>query len=189
MAGAGPAAADTVRKAYDDEQALKSLVRSNLKIAVIVVFVIAASAVVNGQTVQRELALSSGQTIEIINRFGRVEVVAQGPAALDASDKAAVDELQKPAQNNPENELAPGMLSIISKDELSESEVIVQNSKGHFLIEVKPSSLSKRIDLKLSVPERTKLEVETRDGIILVDGDFESVKATTDTGTIAADVP
>ena len=154
---------------------------------------IAAAAVVNGQTINRELSLSSGQTIEIVNRFGRVEVVAQAPSA-DTSINTDPPSEESNETNKPEQEKrtvanAPGTLSIISTDEISESDVVVQNSKGNYLIEVKPSSLSKRIDLRLSVPERIKLNIETRDGIIVVDGDFESVRATTDTGTIAADVP
>ena len=167
--------------------------RSILKIAVIAVFAIAAPTVTNGQTVDRELSLSSGQTIEIVNRFGRVEVVANAVAPEDAAiaDSAAEKhgEGRKLENNESLSGGATGTLSIISKDELSESDVIVQSSKGNYLIEVKPSSLSKRIDLKVSVPERTKLNIETRDGLIVVDGNFASVRATTDTGTIAADVP
>ena len=163
--------------------------RSDLKIAVIAVLVIAASAVVNGQTLNRELTLSTGQTIGIVNRYGRVEVVAQESALVGPSDVSGSEDLQKPARSEGGNEPATGTLSIITKDELVESDVIVQNLKGDYLIEVRPSSLSKRIDLKLWLPERSKLSIETRDGIIVVDGNFQSVRATTDTGTIAADVP
>jgi VWFA-related protein len=153
---------------------------------------IAATAFVNGQTIQRELAVSRGQTVEIINRFGRVEVVAQAYAAEDVVGNETVLDGNGEAGSAVNKSLplsAVGTLSIISKDEISESEIIVQASKGNYLIEVKPKSLSKRVDLRLSVPERTKLNIETRDGIIVVGGNFESVRATTDTGTIAADVP
>jgi hypothetical protein len=38
---------------------------------------IAGSCVVSGQNVDRELNIAAGQTLEIVNRFGRVDVVAQ----------------------------------------------------------------------------------------------------------------
>ena len=150
---------------------------------------IAASAVVNGQTINRELTLSSGQTIEIVNRYGRVEVVAIETVDRNVDNTADGNGEIGKADVKPTASNTAGTLSIISKDEIAESEVVIQNSKGNYLIEVKPKSLIKRIDLKLSVPERTRLNIETRDGIIAVDGNFESIRAATDTGTIAAEVP
>jgi VWFA-related protein len=163
-----------------------------LNIAVMAVLVIAAAAVVNGQTINRDLTIAIGQKIEIVNRYGRVEVVAQ-PVAVEEGGEVETAAAGNGEVKSSENKTVPvsraGTLSITSKDEIADNEIIVQNSKGNYLIEVKPSSLSKRVDLKLTVPERTKLNIETRDGIIVVEGDFESVRATTDTGTIAADVP
>jgi hypothetical protein len=46
-----------------------------------------------------------------------------------------------------------------------------------------------RIDLSLRVPPRAKVRVETRAGAVDVSGAFGEVVATTDTGTIRADVP
>jgi hypothetical protein len=140
----------------------------------IAVLLIGVSAAL-GQGVNRELKVVGGQTVEVVNRFGRVDIVAQETAE-------AVAESEKPVE-------AVGTLSIISKNELSDSEITTIGAKGNLRIEVSPDSLSKRVDLKLSLPERTKLIVETKDGGILVEGNFATVDATTDTGTIAVDVP
>jgi hypothetical protein len=128
-----------------------------------------------GQSVDRELKVVSGQTVEVVNRFGRVDIVAHEATDVPAEGEKAVETI--------------GTLSVISKGELSESEITTIGAKGNLRIEVSPDSLSKRVDLKLSLPERTKLIVETKDGGILVEGNFASVNATTDTGTIAVDVP
>lgn len=135
---------------------------------------IAASSVMFGQKIERELKLSEGQTLEVINRFGRVDVISQTPVETETVDKA-----KQPA----------GTLSVTSSGEITEKEIIVDAAKGSFRIEVKPSSLTKRVDLSLVVPERLKLNIETRDGEIKVEGNFAAIKATTDTGTIAVDVP
>ena len=140
----------------------------------IAILLIGVSAAL-GQSVDRELKVAAGQTVEVVNRFGRVDIIAQEAAALEAEGDTPAD--------------VPGTLSIISKGELSESEVTTIGVKGNLRIEVSPDSLSKRVDLKLSLPERTKLIVETKDGGILVEGNFASINATTDTGTIAVDVP
>ena len=169
-----------------------------VKIAILTFFMIAASAVTGAQNIDRELSLSSGQTLEIVNRYGRIEIVAETAEKVDAGTSEAtpengttVPEKADFAASKTEKESIGGFgkLSIISKDEVSDKEIITEGSKGNYLIEVKPNSLSKRIDLKLTIPERMKLNIQTRDGGISVDGNFESINATTDTGTIAVDVP
>ncbi|HEX2640131.1 MAG TPA: VWA domain-containing protein, partial [Pyrinomonadaceae bacterium] len=60
---------------------------------------------------------------------------------------------------------------------------------GKTRIEVEPASKSKRIDLTISVPERTRLKIITDAGEIRVSGNPESVEAATETGTIAVAVP
>ncbi|MFL6467843.1 MAG: VWA domain-containing protein [Pyrinomonadaceae bacterium] len=170
------------------------------KIAIIVFCLIAASAVASGQNIERELKLSTGQTLEIVNRFGRVEIVSEPASESDPASVESVDasvngstegEQPEALTEKPEKKSGPaiGRLSILSKDELVESEIISTGANGNFLIEVKPKSLSKRIDLKLTIPERIKLDIQTRDGSIVVDGNFEVIRAVTDTGTIAVDVP
>jgi VWFA-related protein len=145
-----------------------------VSVSIIVVLLIAISSALS-QSVDRELKLSAGQTVEVVNRYGRVDIIAQEITTAAAEGDKAADGL--------------GTLSVISKGELSESEITIIGTKGNLRIEVSPDSLSKRVDLKLSLPERSKLIVETKDGGILVEGNFASVNATTDTGTIAVDVP
>lgn len=150
---------------------------------------VAASTAIGGQAIVRELKVSPGQTVEVVNRYGRIDIVAQESAPKSATSEA-IDQTEN---GNPSGTSEPaadtGKLTVISNDELLEREIISTGSKGNFLIEVKPGSISKRIDLQLLLPERTKLIVETRDGGILVDGNFALIRATSDTGTIAVDVP
>ena len=142
--------------------------------SIIVVFLIAVSPALS-QSVNRELKVATGQIVEVVNRFGRVDIVSQEATASETDGDNAVE--------------VPGTLSVISRADLSESEITTIGTKGNLRIEVSPDSLSKRVDLKLALPERTKLIVETKDGGILVEGNFASINATTDTGTIAVDVP
>jgi VWFA-related protein len=143
-------------------------------LSIIVVFLVAISSAL-GQSVDRELKIVTGQTVEVVNRFGRVDIVSQEATTSEAEGDKAVE--------------VAGTLSVISRGDLSESEITTIGAKGNLRIEVSPDSLSKRIDLKLALPERTKLVVETKDGGILIEGNFASINATTDTGTIAVDVP
>lgn len=47
----------------------------------------------------------------------------------------------------------------------------------------------KRIDLAVTLPERTNLKIETLSGAIEASGNFSSIEAQSDTGTLAMDVP
>ena len=125
----------------------------------------AVAASVNGQ-VRRELSIAPGASIEIVNRYGKVEVAAV-----------------------PEDAVQAGTLIAVGKTPIAESELDVTNTKGSLRIEAKPSSRGNRVDISLTVPERTKLRITTLDGEVRVSGDLELVEATTETGTIAADVP
>jgi len=144
-----------------------------IRLAIFVLLMIAASTVIFGQRIDRELKFVDGQTVQIINRFGRVDITSQ-PAVVGEDDK-----LEQPTST----------LSVTSSVETTENEIVVAAAKGNFRIEVRPSSPSKRIDLALVVPERLKINIETRDGEIKAEGNFASLSATTDTGTIAVDVP
>jgi len=145
-----------------------------MRVLVLIAVLLVAVGSALGQSVDRELKVASGQTVEIVNRFGRVDIVGQATSE-PAEGEAAVE--------------VPATLSVISKGEFNENDISTIGTKGNLRIEVSPDSLSKRIDLKLSLPERTKLIVETKDGGIYVEGNFVSINATTDTGTIAVDVP
>ena len=80
-------------------------------------------------------------------------------------------------------------LTANSDQSVAENELKISDSGGKFLIEVVPKDTKKRIDLSLSLPERTSLKIQTNEGEIHVSGDFAKVEAATGTGTIAADVP
>jgi VWFA-related protein len=153
--------------------------------------VIVLSAVGFCQNIERELKISSGQTVEIVNHYGRVDVIAlDKPETPTENEPTAEDSTGSDGSKAiPIAKNAVGKLTILSSEAINEKDVIVSGEKGKYFIEVQPSSLSKRIDLKIALPERTKLSIETRDGGILVDGNFGLIRATSDTGTIAVDVP
>src|SRR4030095_6556128 len=134
-----------------------------LDLTLLAIFVLTLSASVFPHTITRELKLSEGGSITIANLTGRVEIIAR-PDAKGAS------------------------LTATSPEAFAETELKI-DAGGSLKIETLPSSASKRIDVSLVVPERTRLKIETREGEIRVVGDFESVEAKTETGTIAADVP
>lgn len=115
---------------------------------------------VGGQTVRREIPLGKGNIIEVVNRYGRVEI-----NALPDLEKAE--------------------LLVTAKTPIAESELKVTGSR----VELKPSSSKNRIDISLRVPERTRVKITTTDGEVRVSGDLDLVEAVTETGTIAANVP
>jgi VWFA-related protein len=125
---------------------------------------LAFAGFVSAQDVTRELSVEEGRTISIVNRAGRVEVAAQA------------------------NATAATLTATSPQQRIADSELRI-DAAGNIKIETVPSTPNKRIDLTLVVPERTKLKIETADGEIRLSGDFSSVDAITDTGTIATDVP
>ena len=68
---------------------------------------------------------------------------------------------------------------------VSDSEVKASGSG----ITVSGSDPRKRIDLAVVLPERSSLRIETVAGAVDVSGNFASIQAKTDTGTITVDVP
>ena len=127
----------------------------------------AAVTNIDGQ-VRRELSVSAGSSVEIINRYGKVEVTAvpmdEGPAAS-------------------------AILTANGKSPIAETELEVSNIKGSLRIEARPAGRGNRVDISLTVPERTRLKVTTLDGEVMISGDLELIEANTETGTIAADIP
>jgi len=132
---------------------------------VLTVYFAAAAFAVCGQTLDREISIGKGQTIEVVNLFGRIDVTA---IAGDA---------------------AKGSLTAVSTATLAENEVTIVSTPGRLRVEVKPASSRKRIDLRLNVSERSRLGLTTGEGEVMVVGNFESITARTETGTIAVDVP
>lgn len=120
------------------------------------------------QDVTRDLAAGTGSTIEIINKYGRVGV------------RAEPGEGEKPAK---------AKLTAMSPKGVTDAEIKLSNAEGRSVITVAASDPRKRIDVIVTLPERTNLRIETSAGAIEVGGNFASVEAKSDTGTIAADVP
>lgn len=121
-------------------------------------------SVSHSQEVVREV---SGKSIEIVNRSGRVIAKAEG-----SSDGKNI-----------------GSLTATSPQGVSSAEIKTSTSGGKTLVTVAAADAKKRIDLALTLPERTHLKVETAAGGVEAMGNFASVIAKTETGTVAVDVP
>lgn len=115
--------------------------------------------------VRREISIASGSTIEIVNRYGKVEVAT----VTDESAKA--------------------LLTANGRSPIAENEINISSSSSNVRIEVKPNGKKNRIDLALSVPERSKLKIQTDDGEVRIIGNIGAATVGTETGTISADIP
>ncbi len=120
------------------------------------------------QGLTRELRIASGGGVEIVNKYGRVAVRAE-PAAGDKPVAAKV--------------------TASSSTGVSGGEIKLSDGTATTVISVQPVDKRKRIDLVLVVSERLNLKVETAAGAVDISGNFASVEALTDTGTITTDVP
>ena len=141
-----------------------------IKIGFIICLVAGAAVFTGAQSFKRELTLTKGATIEIVNNFGRVDVLAEKPET--------------------ENETGiKSYLTATSATAVGDGELKITNSNNRVLIEVAPGEAKKRIDLALHLPERTNLKIQTGEGEVRVSGNFAKVEIRTETGTIAADVP
>lgn len=116
-----------------------------------------------GQKFSRDLPLKAGGTVEITNLFGRVSIVASE---------------QKEGEDS----------RVFLETETAESNLKIETS-GSLKIEVVFENQNQRVDLKLKIPERTRLKISTKDGEVNFSGNFQSAEVFTETGTIAADVP
>jgi VWFA-related protein len=136
---------------------------NNLLLTICVVFLTSAAAA--AQDLVRELKIAEGGSVEIVNRSGRVAVRAEAGTA----EKSVT-----------------GRLVATSPTGVAEGE-IKQNDSGS-TISVSADG-GKRVDLIVTVPERTKIKIETAGGAVEVVGNFASVEAVTETGTIITDIP
>ncbi len=119
-------------------------------------------------SVRREFSLKSEGTVEVINRSGRVEISAAKPEG---------DEI-----------LGAAVIGATSDKPIAESDLRVEPAGNRMRIEVMPSAQG-RVDLTVTVPERTRVRVETADGQVLISGDIARADVRTETGTIATDIP
>ncbi|MEZ5426554.1 MAG: VWA domain-containing protein [Pyrinomonadaceae bacterium] len=132
-----------------------------LNIGIYLFLLFMLTVVADAQTFQRELSAYPHGKIDVVNRFGRVSVVA------DKEQEQTV----LTVENGQETEVS----SVFTRDGLE--------------IRVSPSNPKTRIDLSLKIPERMRLRVETSDGEVRIAGNLETADVRTDTGTIATDVP
>src|SRR5689334_18680708 len=118
------------------------------------------------QGYKTELETPEKVSVAIKNHDGRVSVVA----SEEQQKKVSIDARSTGA-------------AVASED------VKVENKGGNIHIDVRPRGEKDRIDLVVTIPKRSKVEVEGQAGAVEVVGNVESAVVKTDTGTIHADVP
>ncbi|MFN2502597.1 MAG: VWA domain-containing protein [Pyrinomonadaceae bacterium] len=141
---------------------------SAVKSLLIILLVLFLGRIGASQDLTRELKVGPRGVIDILNRFGRVAIKAEEVA----DDKPLTSQL-----------------SASSPLGVSESDIKMSGGGSKTLIKIDPADKKKRIDLVLIVPARTSVKIETGTGAIEAVGDFASIEAGTETGTITLDVP
>lgn len=121
---------------------------------------------VSAQSFKQEIDAPEKVALSVKNLDGRVSVVAS-------------EEQQKKVT-----------IEARSAGQAIEADDVKVESKGTvFRIDVRPRGEKNRIDLVVTIPTRSKVEVEGQAGAVDVVGSVESASVKTDTGTIHADVP
>jgi len=118
------------------------------------------------QGYKTELETAEKVSVAIKNLDGRVSVVA----SEEQQKKVTIDARSTGAAVAPED-------------------VKVETKGSNIQIDVRPRGEKDRIDLIVTIPTRSKVEVEGKAGAVDVIGSVESAVVKTDTGTIHADVP
>ncbi len=132
--------------------------------AILIIVFAALTGFAQGST--RNIQVESGGSLEIVNSSGRVAVLAA------------------PGESTRSN-----VLTATADGGVSDTEIKIASANGRTTITVAPAERSKRIDITLTVPERISLKIDTAAGAIEVSGNFRSIDARTETGTIATDIP
>lgn len=127
--------------------------------AVIAAFVLPLA--VAAQEIRREFAVPAEPVVEIRSDKGKIRIEASA-----ANEKIVV------------------IASSVEKLPDSSLKTVANGST----IKIETSS-ARRIDLTVLVPERSRTKLRTLDGEITASGNFRSITAETDSGTIAVDVP
>lgn len=136
------------------------------KLLVISLLLVGFTCSAFAQGFKKELETPEKVSVSIKNIEGRVSVVA----AESHEKKVTV-------------EATSAGLAIAPDD------VKVDSKGGKVSVDVRPRGEKNRIDLVVTVPKRTKIDVEGQNGAVDVVGNIESATVRTDTGTIHADVP
>ncbi|HEV2836138.1 MAG TPA: VWA domain-containing protein [Pyrinomonadaceae bacterium] len=119
-----------------------------------------------GQGFKQELEAPEKVALTVRNQDGRVSVVASD----EQQKKVTIDARSSGAAIEP-------------------SDLKIEAKGGSITIEVRPRGEKDRIDIVVTIPSRSKVQVEGKAGAVDVVGKFESAAVQTDTGTIHADVP
>ena len=119
-----------------------------------------------GQGFKQELESPEKVSLSVKNLDGRVSIVA----SAEHQKKVIVDARSSGSPIDPED-------------------VKVESKGGVIHVDVRPRGEKNRIDLVVTIPTRSKVEVEGQAGSVDVIGSVESAVVRTDTGTIHADVP
>ncbi|MBA2379727.1 MAG: hypothetical protein H0V76_09150, partial [Blastocatellia bacterium] len=146
-----------------------------LKLFRTLIFVALASAFATplfGQGITRELLVRPGDTVQVINATGRINVIAYKETTGIGDDSVSTITLSGSGSTDP-----------------SENDLRIDTGRGRHWITVSPANSANRFDIALHLPERVKLIATTREGEVRAQGNFQSLAARTETGTIAADVP
>ena len=141
---------------------LKQLSRALISALLLTIFCGPALA----QGFKQELEAPEKVELTVRNLDGRVSVVAS-------------DEQQKKVTVDARS----------SGDAIDPGDVKVEAKGGSFLVEVRPRGEKNRIDVVVTIPVRSKVDIEGKAGSVDVIGNVESATVKTDTGTIHADVP
>ncbi|MBC7900323.1 MAG: VWA domain-containing protein [Saprospiraceae bacterium] len=174
MAGTCPSAVDPIGKNYQPIVIMQFYKQNLFSLAVL--FICLANAA-EGQALSRAVPVREGAAVEIVNRFGRVDVSAESKSKEGDNTEAS------------EKKASKATLTAISSEAVAESEVKIDSGSSLVRITVQATSPSKRIDITLVIPERSNVKIETGEGEVRVSGNLESIEVRTETGTIAADVP
>lgn len=118
------------------------------------------------QAFKQELEAPEKVSLSVRNLDGRVSVIA----SEEQQKKVTVEARSAGSPIDPED-------------------VNVEAKSGTIRIEVRPRGEKNRIDLVVTIPTRSRVEVEGQAGAVDVIGSVESAMVKTDTGTIHADVP
>ncbi len=165
MAGTRKATVDAVR-AHSEQTIEMLLSRKRIHYIFLVVVLLSLGCV--AQELERELGLREGGTVEVVNHFGRISAKTEG----------AEDE--KPFG---------GLMKVALPSGLPTTAIRTTGKSGHIVITVDPPDKKMRVDVVLILPERTEIKVNTLAGAVEIAGNFASIDVTTDTGTVAVDVP
>jgi VWFA-related protein len=129
-------------------------------IPALIISLVFLAATAAAQSPARPLSLETGASVSVTNRSGRI-TVREGDSnfTLQASGVGL-------AENDVQIKAGPNSVDI------------------HVV-----RSAGRRVDLLLTIPARSKLKLDSGEGAIEIAGDFASVEAVTETGTLALDIP